>query len=339
MSILHTAFFVAAVGCFLFGAYCTRKRSPFASDVNPIFDDRRTRKTVGHFAIFVGFFPLALGIISVWFPPNIVVVDDSPPVKFHKVGSTTNIASPYQFGQYTSLTASSNAPPQTVPRLTPASLAFEIASGDPDAHSSAHLEPIPSSAGQIQPSPAVLLLLEASKLLGKNQFDAAMDKVNAALALEPQNVAAYNMRGNIYAAEKIWDKARKEYETAHQLDPKNGSVEFNLAEIQFMQKMFDAARPGFVGLQQNPETGDLASYKVFLCDLFGGHEDVAGKELDAFNQVGENASYYFANAAWSLYHQKSDDAKSWLTSASHIYPPAKIKIYSASLVELGYLGK
>ena len=81
----------------------------------------------------------------------------------------------------------------------------------------------------------------------------------------------------------------------------------------------------------------MASYKVFLCDLFGGREDLASKELDIFNQAGRNASYYFANAAWSLYHHKTDDGRDWLTQAMNIYAPNKCRLYAKSLVDLGYL--
>jgi hypothetical protein len=104
-----------------------------------------------------------------------------------------------------------------------------------------------------------------------------------------------------------------------------------------MQKQYDVARPGFVALENDPDMGDFASYKVFLCDLFGGHPDVAKKELDAFDDVMGNPSYYFSNAAWSLVHKNTEEARSWLLSASRIYPPQKNVYYAQSLRDLGYL--
>jgi len=114
-------------------------------------------------------------------------------------------------------------------------------------------------------------------------------------------------------------------------------LKFNLVEVHFMQKQYDQARPGFVALERDPDMGDFALYKVFLCDLFGGHMDVAKKELDVFNDTMGNPSYYFANAAWSLAHNHVEDARSWLLSASRIYPPRKNMYYSQSLRDLGYL--
>ena len=189
---------------------------------------------------------------------------------------------------------------------------------------------------QSQNETPLALLQDAFQLMGQKQFDGALAKVNAALQIDPRSLEAYRLRGNIYASQKKWDLAMKDYLTGVQLDPTNLSIKFNVAELNFMQKRYEEARPGFLALQHDADMGDLSAYKVFLCDLFGGHPDVAAKELDAFNQVGSNPSYYFANAAWALHEEKDDDARGWLASAAHIYPPGKFKIYSASLLELGY---
>ncbi|MCE0496672.1 MAG: tetratricopeptide repeat protein [Methylacidiphilales bacterium] len=202
----------------------------------------------------------------------------------------------------------------------------------------------PASLGhaQQQPSPpppdqVSLLLKQGLQFLEQQQLDDALAKANAAVQAAPQNANAYELRGTIYVEKKLWDLAAKDYQTALQFDVKNTQLKFNLAEIEFMQKKYAAARPGFVALEQDPDMGDISSYKAFLCDLFGGHEDVAAKELAAFNQVGANASYYFANVAWSLYHHKTEDARGWLSSAVAIYAPNKARLYASSLINLGYL--
>jgi hypothetical protein len=200
----------------------------------------------------------------------------------------------------------------------------------PSSSAPAINSPPPSAPVTPPPSPA-------AQPSDQKQFEAKLDKANAAVQAAPQNPDGYALRGNIYAEEKLWDQAAKDYQTVLQLDGKNMQMKFNLAELQFMQKKYDDARSGFAALEQDPNIGDLATYKVFLCDLFGGHDEAAAKELDAFNQIGENASYYFANASWSLYHQKTEDARGWLLSAQRIYPAIKFRLYATSLVNLGYL--
>jgi Tfp pilus assembly protein PilF len=191
----------------------------------------------------------------------------------------------------------------------------------------------PSSSAESPP----ILLHEAMEALQDRQIDEALAKVNKVIQIDPQNVDGYGLRGGIYAAQKQWAKAIQDYQKILQLDPANAQAKFNMAEISFLQKKYDEARPGFIAMEKDPNLGDLATYKVFLCDLFGGHADMAAKELQALDQVGSGASYYFAEAASSLYQKKPEDARGWLTSASNIYSPAKFKLYSASLFDLGYL--
>jgi Tfp pilus assembly protein PilF len=239
---------------------------------------------------------------------------------------------------FTSEPTVNSPPPPSIPATAP------ISAIAPPPMTSPAQEETPAPAMNSFPTSSspesgsgTFLLHEAYKLMQLKQPDAALDKVNAALQADPKNEGAFVLRGSIYAQKKLWDMANKDYQSALRIDGKNARIKFDLAEMDFVQKKYNEARASFVGLEQDPDIGDLATYKVFLCDLFGGHEDVAAKELDAFNQVGSNASYYFANVAWSAYHHKTEDARGWLRSAASIYAPTKFRLYATSLVELGYL--
>jgi len=170
-------------------------------------------------------------------------------------------------------------------------------------------------------------------------LDAALTTVNAVLDKEPKDLNAYILRGAINAQKQAWDQAEKDYETALQMDPKNDGVRYDLADLKFKEKEFNAARAAFVPLEnnKNPNIKDLIAYKIYLCDLFEGRDDAASKELLLFNQSNTNASYYFGNAAWDLVHKKTEDARGWLVSASHIYPPRKQLVYAYVLKNMGYL--
>lgn len=181
------------------------------------------------------------------------------------------------------------------------------------------------------------LLGEVSHLLVQGEFDSALDKINVVLSIAPQNPTAYLLRGTIYGQQKHWDLAELDLRKGLQWDDRNPELRYNLAEVQFKQKKYDQARSGFGALRDDPEIGDLATYKVFLCDLLGSHEDIAASELELFNKTESSPSYYFANASWYLYHQKQEDARGWLASAANIYSPAKFSMYAASLQDLGYL--
>jgi tetratricopeptide (TPR) repeat protein len=181
------------------------------------------------------------------------------------------------------------------------------------------------------------MIAEAIQRMNANDVDGALNDLTKALKLNPNSTGAYVLRASIYCQKKQWTLAENDFKAAQRIAPTNSVLKFNLVEVKFMQKQYDAARPGFVALESDPDMGDFASYKVFLCDLFGGHEDVAKKELDVFNDAMGNPSYYFSNAAWDLVHKNLDDARSWLLSASRIYPPQKNAYYAQSLRDLGYL--
>ncbi len=197
----------------------------------------------------------------------------------------------------------------------------------------------PSPQLQAEAEQLVQMLRDANAALSHGDTATALQKVNAVIQADPRSLAGYVLRGAIYSSLKQWDKAQGDYEAANLINPHSPIVQYNLAEIHFVQKQYDAARLGFVELEADNKTdiGDLATYKVFLCDLFGGHEDAAARDLESIDDVGANPSYYFGHAAWSLYHHKPEDARGWLKSANNIYSSQKNGFYATSLFQTGYL--
>jgi Tfp pilus assembly protein PilF len=181
------------------------------------------------------------------------------------------------------------------------------------------------------------ILIEAYLLDKKGKLDKALVQVASYIEKHPNDKSAYSLRADIYSQDKEWDKAREDYESILKLEPSNAAARFDLAELLFKQGKYDDARPKFADMKTDLNLGDLAAYKVFLCDLLVGHEEVAQEELEVFNQASANASYYFANAAWLLFHHRQNEAQHWLDSAARIYSPPKVFRYSSSLIDLGYL--
>jgi len=184
------------------------------------------------------------------------------------------------------------------------------------------------------------MIADAMQKMNANDVDGAMNSLTQALKVNPNSTGAYVLRASIYCQKKQWAQAEDDFRAAAKIAPNNSVLKFNLVEVKFMQKQYDVARPGFAALESDPDMGDFASYKVFLCDLFGGHEDVAKKELDGFSNSMNGPSCEFSNAAWNLYHKNlegPDGARYWLLRASRIYPPQKNTYYAQSLRDLGYL--
>jgi Tfp pilus assembly protein PilF len=183
-------------------------------------------------------------------------------------------------------------------------------------------------------------IADAIKFMNTGDADGALNALTQAIQLNPTASSAYVLRGSIYTQRHQWTNADADFTMAQKLAPKNSALKFQTVELKFMQKQYDAARSGFLVLESDPDMGDYAKYKVFLCDLWGGHEPMAKHELDVFNDVMGNASYFFSNAAWDLYHRDTEGARSWLNSASRVYEgvsTGKFILYAQPLRDMHYL--
>ncbi len=194
-----------------------------------------------------------------------------------------------------------------------------------------------ASAPEVKVDAASQAIAEAMAAMDKNDLDGAIAKLTDAIAADPKKSGPYLFRASVYYQKKDWVNAEADFKRAAAIDPKNPVIQLNLVEIKFAQKQYDAAKPGYIALKDDPRMGDLAMYKAYLCDLMAGHEAAAKKERDAFDQLTPTPAYYFSNAAWELYHKNTDSARSWLVSAASIYPSGKIAYYALPLKDLGFL--
>ena len=190
----------------------------------------------------------------------------------------------------------------------------------------------------IPDDPAVPMLKKAYALISgpKKDFDGALALVDEAVKDNPKSFAALTLRGMIYSQKKQWTSAENDFNAAVAIDPANIVVKFNLGELKFLQKQYAEAKTRFLPLVHDKAMGDFASYKVFLCDLFGGNEIAAKQTLDSWDEE-TGPSFFWATAAWDLVHKDDNGARSWITSAIRIFPPAKNEFYAQSLKDLGYL--
>ncbi len=72
--------------------------------------------------------------------------------------------------------------------------------------------------------------------------------------------------------------------------------------------------PRFAKLQGDPHLGDLASYKVFLCDMLGFHQAAALQDLAALDQGPQSPASCYSHIAWDLYHNQRAEANAPILS-------------------------
>ena len=139
------------------------------------------------------------------------------------------------------------------------------------------------------------------------KLDRALSEVTTALAMDDKNTGALELRGTIYVEKKFWDLAERDFTTLNRLSP-DPAYQYKLAQIKFLQREYDDARPLFAALKDDPRLGDLASYKVFICDLFGAHEAIAARDLTTLDPAGDKPSFYYGHAIWAAAHHDQPQA-------------------------------
>lgn len=332
-----TSFYCVVATLFVLGALLVANTPTISFCGGNEYTRRRSLTYIGSFAMVMAVFALFLvGYTNATFVHRLdpdalaalAVAKESP----MSAGADESSSS------LTSTTLKGSDPGGHVPSSTSLPPRFQMASTipysatPPSEHVSSYADvSISNRADRI-----AALLKEATDFFEHRKYTAALEDAARLVEVDPDNAEAYLLRGNIYARQKNWVDAQADFQHAIHLKGASAGASFNLAELQFLQRNYDAARAGFLPLEKTT-MGDFASFKVFLCDLFGGRNEEASRDLAAFNVVGSNPSYYFSNAAWALYHHQTDDARGWLDSASRIYSPTKYALYTSSLTDLGYL--
>ena len=157
-----------------------------------------------------------------------------------------------------------------------------------------------------------------------------------------------NMRGAIYTRMKDYKQARVHFEKAVALSKglkgQSFHPRFNIAELDFVEHKWDAARASFTGLLNDPtreadkSTENLINFKLLICDVQQQKVDAANKLLEKYDANDtESPAYYFSRAAIEFGAGKKEEAGTWLESAGKIYPKDMNEVFNDSMVEMGWL--
>jgi Tfp pilus assembly protein PilF len=205
------------------------------------------------------------------------------------------------------------------------------------AEESATNAPAPAETAASPASPDRVQIQRAVRQMQAHKLDDALNTLNEAIELNPKNQVSYFLRASIFASRNHWPAAEKDLLVAESITPADVDIEMFLGDVYLMEKNYDAARTRFAALTKDSNRGDLATYKVFVCDVLGGHDDIAAKELDTFDHSPSKPSCYYAHATASLANKKTEEGRRWLDSAAVLYGPAVTAPYAQCLRGLGYL--
>jgi tetratricopeptide (TPR) repeat protein len=193
--------------------------------------------------------------------------------------------------------------------------------------------PTDSNTPQKSPRTVDELLAASAQSLAAGDLDAADSQASLALQLDPKSAAAYEQRGSVYIQKKLWQRAERDYAAADRISP-DVAYKYKLAEIKFLQRSFDDARLRFAKLESDERLGDLATFKVFLCDQLGFHPTAAAKDLAQLDATHPKPSYYYSHAIWDYFHNAAPEGNKLRMAAIQAYGQSTDDLYLSSLSEL-----
>lgn len=221
--------------------------------------------------------------------------------------------------------------------------------GGPAAPAPAAIPPIPGleKLTPEQRQAAAKGIAEVASYMQGVRLQESLEKLNEVEKITGDFHIITNMRGAVFTKMRDFKSARAEFEKAILLTKdqprENFHPCFNLAEVNFVEKKWPAARAAFTELLSKdtvPDAGTrrLMEYKVMICYLQEKQLEAAIGQLEKFDQYdNDSPAYYFGKAAVAFSKDQKEEAEEWLGSATKIYPKELNDVYQDSLVEVGWL--
>jgi tetratricopeptide (TPR) repeat protein len=169
----------------------------------------------------------------------------------------------------------------------------------------------------------------------KNQYDAALIKLNEADKIKPSTPFILNLIGAALTKKKDYAGAKQQFDAALAIDYAFFPAQFNLGEIFFLQKQYTSALDHFSRMLRNYPDNELLQFKVILCLLLTDHTDDAKKLADRMKFPGQEPAWYYAQAALAIKAGDKGAARKNLSAADTLYQ-GKTSLYSETFQDLDW---
>ena len=233
--------------------------------------------------------------------------------------------------------------PSSLPGAPPAPLATPAETASPPVQMLAGLEKL-TPQQRLTASQGVA---EVAGFMRGVRLQESLAKLNEVEQITGEFHIVSNMRGAVFTKMRDFPAARTQFEKAIQLTKgqprENFHPTFNLAEINFVEKKWAAARTSFTELLTRNSVPDVGTrrimeFKVLVCFLQEKNTAAAQTQAEKFDQYdNDSPAFYFAQASFAFAKDNKEEAEEWIASASKIYPSDLNNVYQDSLIEVGWL--
>jgi tetratricopeptide (TPR) repeat protein len=190
-------------------------------------------------------------------------------------------------------------------------------------------------------------LLDAQRLFaGKRVFE-ALEKVNEAQVIYADSPDLINLRGACEVEFRSFDKAMESFKKADQLTPGQPLIIFNIGELNFVTKKWEAAEETFTRVLslvgENPAPRDLqlarlVEFKILLCKIKLGKEAEAASLAEKYDYLDDSPFPYYAEAAIHFSKDRTVEAETAMARGGRIFQdPAILAPWQDTMIEFGYI--
>lgn len=184
---------------------------------------------------------------------------------------------------------------------------------------------------------------EAARYFQQKRVFECLESLHEAEKIFADSAELLNLRGSCYVEMRAFDKATEAFNEALEINPKNTSIRFNVAEVLFVTKQWKESLEIFTKiLAEIPETNTslsrLVEFKMLLCMKKLGMDDDVVILAEKYDYQDDSPYYYYAKAALSYDEGDLIKAEEWLARANRIFrDPNIIAPWQDTLVEYGYI--
>ena len=183
----------------------------------------------------------------------------------------------------------------------------------------------------------------AQKLLQEKRIFDSLQVIGDLEKIYPNHPSVLSLKGASYVEMRAFEKAYAIFEKLHQLSPQSINISFNLAELDFVMRNWEAAHERFTDLitrisPKNKSLRQLSEFKLLLCKLKSNRVDEARAMQNKYGEWDDTPYFYYAPASILYFEGKDDEAKKMLRNALFIWrDKAQLSAWQDTLIEFGYV--
>jgi len=195
---------------------------------------------------------------------------------------------------------------------------------------------------------------EASRLFSLKRIFETLDEIHLCEKILKDDPNIVNLKGACHVEFRNFEKAREIFLHANSLTENNINIQFNLAELQFVQHQWASCHEALKKIEPSiPDSTKgmhrLVLFKSLLCKIKLTEEkdisDERKQELEEeiqelsqrFDFRDDSPFHYYANASLAFREDDVIKADSWIGRARRIFSGNLLSSWQDTLIEAGYI--